>query len=114
MASRRNFDKFDVYTVHHLKVCIQTNTLHKILVIRLYFPLNNLHVSDCISPSSGATFYKLYIVFGICQYDVQLTNVAPEDGLIYSETCRAFNSISVLPVQSGLPTFQLNISLHVW
>ena len=23
--------------------------------------------------------------------DVQLTNVAPEDGLIQSETCRAFN-----------------------
>ena len=30
--------------------------MHKILVIRLYFPLDVLHVSDCISPSSGATF----------------------------------------------------------
>ena len=30
--------------------------MHKILVIRLYFPLDALHVSDCISPSSGATF----------------------------------------------------------
>ena len=29
-----------------------------ILVIRLYFPLDVLHVSDYISPSSGATFYK--------------------------------------------------------
>ena len=28
----------------------------KILVIRLYFSLDVLHVSDCISPSSGATF----------------------------------------------------------
>ena len=29
--------------------------MHKILVIRLYFPLDALHVSDYISPSSGAT-----------------------------------------------------------
>ena len=42
--------------------------MHKILVIRLYFPLDALHVSDCISPSSGANFYKLYIAFGICRY----------------------------------------------
>ena len=42
--------------------------MHKILVIRLYFPLDALHVSDYISPSSGATFYKLYIAFGICRY----------------------------------------------
>ena len=31
--------------------------MHKILVIRLYFLLDALHVSDCISPSSGATLY---------------------------------------------------------
>ena len=30
--------------------------MHKILVIRLYFPLDALHVSDYISPSPGATF----------------------------------------------------------
>ena len=42
--------------------------MHKILVIRLYFLLNALHVYDYISPSSGATFYKLYITFGICWY----------------------------------------------
>ena len=30
--------------------------MHKILVIRLYFPLDALHVSDYITPSSGATF----------------------------------------------------------
>ena len=42
--------------------------MDKILVIRLYFPVNALRVPDCISPSSGATFYKLYIVFGICRY----------------------------------------------
>ena len=45
--------------------------MHKILVIRLYFPLGALHVSDYISPSSGATFYKLYIAFGIYQYKSQ-------------------------------------------
>ena len=28
--------------------------MHRILVIRLYFLLDALHVSDCISPSSGA------------------------------------------------------------
>ena len=30
--------------------------MHNILVIRLYFLLNALHVSDYISPSSGANF----------------------------------------------------------
>ena len=30
--------------------------MHKILVIRLYFLLDALHVSDCISTSTGATF----------------------------------------------------------
>ena len=48
--------------------------------------------------------YKLYIAFGICRYmqtyqhlpthtkcDVQLIKVAPDDGLIQSETCGAFN-----------------------
>ena len=42
--------------------------MHKILVIRLYFTLNALHISYYISPSSGATFCKLYIAFGICRY----------------------------------------------
>ena len=40
----------------------------QILVIKLHFPLDALHVSDYISPSSGATFYKLYIAFGIRRY----------------------------------------------
>ena len=35
-------------------ICIQTNKMHKILVIRLNFLLDALHVSDYISPSSGA------------------------------------------------------------
>ena len=38
-------------------------------VIRLYFfSLDALHISDYISPSSGATFYELYIAFGINRY----------------------------------------------
>ena len=45
--------------------------MHKILVIRLYFPLDALHVSDCISPSSGATFISCtsHLVYaGICRH----------------------------------------------
>ena len=40
----------------------------QILVIILYFPLDAQHVSDCISPSSGTTFYKLYVIFSIRRY----------------------------------------------
>ena len=84
--------------------------MHKILVIRLYFPLADLRVSDYFSPSSyGATFISCtsHLVYAdTCGYshtiatrmvpaytkcDVQLIKVAPEDGLIQSETCRASN-----------------------
>ena len=39
--------------------------MHTVLVIRLHFPLGALHVSDCISPSSGATFISCisYLVY---------------------------------------------------
>ena len=40
--------------------------MHKILVIRLYLPLDALHVSDYIRKN----FYKLYIAYTKC--DVQL------------------------------------------
>ena len=50
--------------------------MHNILVIRLYFPLDALHISHCISPASGATFYKLYIAFGICRYHTSACCVA--------------------------------------
>ena len=60
--------------------------MHKILVIRLYFPLDALHVSDDISPSSGYSHTTAYT-----KCDVQLIKVAPDDGLISSETCRASN-----------------------
>ena len=81
--------------------------MHKIRVIRLYFLLDALHVSDYISPSSRATFISCtsHLVYaGICRYvwllcgyshttarhlvlaytkrDVQLIKVAPDDGLI--------------------------------
>ena len=79
--------------------------MHKILVIRLHFLLDALHVSDCISPSSGATFisctshlvyagtvrlaliatqqpdvwYRYIPAYTKC--DIQLTKVVPDDGL---------------------------------
>ena len=87
--------------------------MHKIIVIRLYFPLDALHVSDCISPSSGATFISctshipvyagtvrvaittkqpdVSAIPANTKYDVQLIKVAADDGLIQSETCRASN-----------------------
>ena len=45
--------------------------MHKILVISLYFPLDALHVSYYISPSSGTTFISCtsHLVYaGICLY----------------------------------------------
>ena len=42
----------------------------QISVTNFIFSLDAPRVSDCISPSSGATFYKLYVAFGMC--DVQL------------------------------------------
>ena len=87
--------------------------MHKILVLRLYFPLDALHVSDCISPSSGANFisctshipvYAGTILVAIATiqphvsaytgiYQIRCTayKVAPDDGLTQSETCRAPN-----------------------
>ena len=81
--------------------------MHKILVIRLYFLLSVLHVSDYISPSSGTTFisstshlvYADTILLSVVwlwshnrqtyrhipaytKCDVQLIKVAPEEGLI--------------------------------
>ena len=49
-------------------------------VIRLYFLLDAVHVSDCISPSSGETF----ISYGTGIYQIRCTayEVAPDDGLI--------------------------------
>ena len=45
--------------------------MHKILAIRLHFPLDAVHISYYISPSSGATIISctLHLVYaGICRY----------------------------------------------
>ena len=75
--------------------------MHKILVIRLYFPLDALHVSDCISPSSGATFISCtsHLVYGgICRYHtsgcyvaiaIQQSDVPAYTG-IYHMRCTAY------------------------
>ena len=79
--------------------------MHTILVVRLYFPLDALHISDYVSPSSGATFisctshlvYAVYAdtsgccvaiahnsqTYGIGIYQMRCTayKVAPDDGL---------------------------------
>ena len=58
--------------------------MHKILVIRLYLPLDALHVSDYISPSSGATFISCtsHLVYaGTYQMRCTAYKVAPDDGL---------------------------------
>ena len=72
--------------------------MHKILVIRLYFLLDALHVSDYISPSSGPIFLSytsqqpdVPAYTGIYQTRCTVYKVAPDDGLIQSETCRASN-----------------------
>ena len=79
----------------------------EILVIRLYFPLDTVHVSDYVSPSTGAPFIsctshfvyagtiRLAVVWlqphnsqtywhipAYTKCDVQFIKVAPEDGLI--------------------------------
>ena len=73
--------------------------MHKILVIRLHYLLDALHVLNNLSPSSGATFIicTSYLVYAgtirpaYTKYDIQLIKVAPDDGLMQSETCRASN-----------------------
>ena len=76
--------------------------MHKIILIRLYFPLDAPHVSDYISPCSGATFYKLYIAFGISRYHTsgccvaiatQQPDVSAYTG-IYQMLCTAYKSCS--------------------
>ena len=66
--------------------------MHRILVIRLYFILDVLNISDCISPSSGANFINCtsHLVYagtpgygkGTYQMRCIAYKVAPEDGLI--------------------------------
>ena len=62
-------------------VCIQTNNkMREILVIRLYFPLDALHVSDYISPSSGATYMSCtshFVYAGTCGCCVAIATQQP-------------------------------------
>ena len=44
--------------------------MHKIPVIGFYFPLDALHVSDYISPSSGATSTSCCVAIATQQPDV--------------------------------------------
>ena len=69
--------------------------MHRILVIRLYFSIYAVHVSDYIIPSSGAFFisYNNTIARRIRIYQIRHTaykKIASEDGLIQFETCRAY------------------------
>ena len=62
-----------------------------IIVIRLYFSTYALHVSDCIIPSSGAIFLQAVCrIWYIRILHTACKNIAPEDGLIQSETCRTY------------------------
>ena len=72
--------------------------MHKFLWLEFIFSVDALYVSDCISPSSGATFYKLHITFGICRYHTsvccvakatQPTDVSEYTG-IYQMRCTAY------------------------
>ena len=64
--------------------------MHKILVIRLYFLLDALHVSDYVSPSSGATLQAVHRIWympvpyvWLLLYQMRCTayKFAPHDGL---------------------------------
>ena len=63
--------------------------MHKILVIRLYFTSDALHILDSVSPSSGATFYKLCIAFGTSGCCVAIATQQPRIG-IYQIRCTAY------------------------
>ena len=67
-----------VCTVHHIAIYIYIyidKLDAQILVIRLYFPLDALRVSDYIIPSSGTTFYKKLVYAGICRYHTYGTGI---------------------------------------
>ena len=69
--------------------------MHKILVIRLYFPLNAVHVSDCISPSSGATFMSCtsHLVYaGTCRYTPVYVGIATKQPHVV-----AFRNLAKVP-----------------
>ena len=95
---------FDVVcTVHRIAICIQVDQLDaQILIMCLYLSLSALHVSDPLvhhqERHSGAVYRKLYMLvpyvwllratatrmvpaYMCTSCDIQLQNVAPDDGL---------------------------------
>ena len=73
LALHTTSERFQVLSVTFLisLQCIRIRQLDaEILVINLQslFSFGALHVSDFVSPSSGATLYKLYIAIGINRY----------------------------------------------
>ena len=58
--------------------------MHKILVIRLYFPLDALHISDCIRCCVAIATQQPDVSAYIDIYQMRCTayKVAPDDGLI--------------------------------
>ena len=59
--------------------------MHKILVIRLYMPVYADTSGCCVAIA------RQQHMLAYTKCDVQLIKVAPDDGLIQSETCRASN-----------------------
>jgi hypothetical protein len=73
MKGTRESKKFGVEcTVHHPTICIYINKMHKILVIRLFFLLDALHVSDCIS-SLDRWRALVRQLAGACEYGNELS-----------------------------------------
>ena len=57
-----------LYTKHIQSDVYKPTRCIKFLWLDFISLLDALHVSDYISPSSGATFYRLHIAFGTCRY----------------------------------------------
>ena len=70
--------------------------MHTILVIRLYFPLDALHVSDYVSSSSVASFHKLYIAFDVCRSHTTARRMVPAYTGIYQKRCTAYERLLLM------------------
>ena len=64
------FSSFSTLSIYYMYIN-QQDAQNSVII--LYFLLDALHVSDYISPSSGTTFYKLYLAFGIGVYQMRCT-----------------------------------------
>ena len=71
--------------------------MHKILVITLYFPLDALHVSHYISPSSGATLQAAHRIWYTPVYAGTIRGFSHTTARrigIYQMRCAAYKSCS--------------------